>query len=110
MRPVPLPLSRGLRLTPAPPACRAGSLADRTFGFVNLPGCLLPELPSLQREHDDALATAYGDATPTSRETVRMLRPESPTFMQLPESCAAFSGGFGSVAEQLYGPVSTKPH
>ena len=103
----------------------------------------------LQREHDDALTTVYGDGTPTSRQIVRMLRPESPTFMrkyrpqfspqcpnlpsigpifteylplrvvngpivdilwcfvvaELPENCAAFpGGGFGSVAEQLYGP------
>ena len=74
------------------------------FGFVTLPKCLLPELPELEREHETALARAYGNDTPESRQTVRMLRNDCPTFMALPESCATLSGGFGAVAEQLYGP------
>ena len=76
----------------------------RTFGFVNLPGCLLPELPALEREHAAALAGSFGDEQPSSRQTVRMLRDDFPTFNALPESCGNLAGGLGAVAEQLYGP------
>ena len=75
-----------------------------TFGFVTLPGALLPELAALGREHAVAMSETYGDGTPESRQIVRMLRPESPTFQGLPEDCANFRGGFGAIAEQLYGP------
>ena len=75
-----------------------------TFGFVTLPGALLPELAGLKEEHAVAMSETYGDDTPESRQIVRMLRPESPTFQGLPEDCANFRGGFGAIAEQLYGP------
>ena len=48
----------------------------RAFGFVTLPRCLMPELPALEREHEAALARAYGDAAdPEARQTVRALSP-----------------------------------
>jgi hypothetical protein len=79
-------------------------IAVRTFGFVTLPGYLQHEVPDLQREHTAALTEFYGDEAPTERQIVRMLRPESPTFARLVESCFACpSGGFGAIAEQLYG-------
>lgn len=71
---------------------------------MTLPGCLLPELAALEQEHAAAMAETYGNGTPDARQIVRMLRPESPTFAALPESCSALDGGFGAVAEQLYGP------
>eukprot|EP01050_Picozoa_sp_SAG11_P013694 SAG11_NODE_1618_length_4571_cov_11.714733_2_plen_102_part_00 len=79
-------------------------MAVRSFGFVTLPGCLLAELADLQREHATAMSETYGDAAPDSRQIVRMLRPESPTFEGLVENCSAYPGGFGAIAEQLYGP------
>ena len=79
--------------------------AVRTFGFVTLPGCLKPELANLEQEHARAMTEMFGEGEPNSRQSVRMLRPaHSPTFAGLSEGCSAYPGGFGAIAEQLYGP------
>ncbi len=89
---------------PAGPLTRQQVEHYAAFGFVTLPKCLVPELPKLEREHETALARAHGIDAPESRQTVRMLRQDCPTFMALPENSTNLSGGFGAVAEQLYGP------